>query len=551
MAHDRMSAAGHENIARSFLHASGRPPGAPALRLGTETITHGELGASIAEAAALLFEHGVRAGDRVGVILPNVPQFAILYYAVLHAGAIAVPISTLLSSREAEFCLEDAEARLAFVWAEGGQQPPVASGTDTIAVEAESYHFPGTHEPQIAPRDGEDTAVIIYTSGTTGRPKGAQLTHRNLARNAAAIIEATGIDAATVALGALPLSHSFGQTWLLNATLGAGGCVSLLERFSPDAAAETIGEHRVTFFAGVPTMFSQLLEAPAGPADTALELCVSGGAPMPPPLMRAFEARFHCEVREGYGLSETSPLVTLNPPGHDRRPGSVGPPIPGVEVKILDDQGRAAAAGELGEILVSGHNIMKGYWNRPHETAEALTADGWFHTGDLGYLDADGYLSIAGRKKDLIIRGGFNVYPREVEDVLLVHPAVAEAAVIGVPHPTLGEEVAAAVRLRADAVCEVGELLAHAKQHLASYKYPRRIWTVERLPSGPTGKILKRLIEIPAIPARQEHGGAPDDIVSEPSRTPTTARREEANEHIRGDKPRHRRDSQGVPADHR
>ncbi|MCW3034305.1 MAG: fatty-acid-CoA ligase [Solirubrobacterales bacterium] len=527
MAHDRMSAAGHENIAGSFLQASGRVPGAPALRLGTQAITHGELDASVAAAASLLFEHGVQAGDRVGLILPNVSQFTILYYAVLQAGAIAVPISTLLSSREAKFCLEDAEASLAFVWAEGGQHPPVASGTETIAVEAESYHFPCTHEPQVAPRDGEDTAVIIYTSGTTGRPKGAQLTHRNLARNAAAIIDATGIDAATVALGALPLSHSFGQTWLLNATLGAGGCVSLLERFSPGAAADAIGEHRVTFFAGVPTMFSQLLEAPPGPADTALELCVSGGAPMPAPLMHAFEARFHCEVREGYGLSETSPLVTLNPPGRNRRPGSVGTAIPGVELKILDDQGQSAAAGELGEILVSGHNVMKGYWNRPHETGEALTADGWFRTGDLGYLDADGYLSIAGRKKDLIIRGGYNVYPREVEDVLLAHPAVAEAAVIGIPHPTLGEEVAAAVRLHADAVCELGELLAHAKQHLASYKYPRRLWTVERLPTGATGKILKRLIAIPAMPARQNHGAAPDHPVSEPSRTPTTALRGE------------------------
>ncbi len=217
-------------------------------------------------------------------------------------------------------------------------------------------------------------------------------------------------------------------------------------------------------------------------------------------LMGAFEATFGCEIREGYGLSETSPLVTLNPPGTARRPGSVGPAIPGVEAKAVADDGAELDPGQVGEILVRGHNVMKGYWGRPQETARAITEDGWFRTGDLGYVDLDGYLYISGRKKDLIIRGGYNVYPREVEEVLLEHPDVAEAAVLGIPHATLGEEVAAAVRLREGADCTVEDLRLYARERLAAFKYPRRIWTVEALPTGSTGKVLKRLIEVPAEP---------------------------------------------------
>lgn len=497
----------HENIAGSFLRAADRRADAPALRVGAETVTHGELNAGIIEAAALLISHGIEPCDRVGLLMPNVPQFAVLYYAVLHVGAIAVPISTLLSDPEVEFCLDDAGVRLALVWAEEQRSQKLADAStnrETLQVSADSL-LPAAGATDsgldVAPRDGEDTAVIIYTSGTTGRPKGAELTHRNLARNAAAILETTDIGAATAALGALPLSHSFGQTWLLNATLGAGGSVSLLQRFEPGRALATIAEHRISFFAGVPTMFAQLLDAPAESEVGSLELCVSGGAAMPREVMRAFEDRFGCEVREGYGLSETSPLVALNPPGRARRPGSVGVPIPGVEVKVLGDDGAELEARQVGEVLVRGHNVTKGYWNRPHDTAAAISEDGWFRTGDAGYVDPDGYLFIAGRKKDLIIRGGYNVYPREVEEALLQHPAVAEAAVLGIPHPTLGEEVAAAVRLHEGAACSIDELTLHVKERLASYKYPRRIWLVDRLPTGPTGKVLKRRIAVPAEPA--------------------------------------------------
>src|SRR5258708_7826750 len=390
-----------ENIARALLHAERRDPDAPALRSGTEVITHGELDAAILAASALLAAHGVAPGDRVGLIVPNVPQFAVLYHAVFAA---------------------------------------------------------------------------------------------------AAIVEAAGFSATTGALGALPLSHSFGQSWLLNATLRAGGSVSLLASFDAGRALATIDEHQITFFAGVPTMFAKMLEVQKRTDTISLELCVPGGAAMAHELMGAFEATFGCEIREGYGLSETSPLVTLNPPGTARQPGSDGPAIPGVEVKAGADDGAELDPGQVGEILVRGHNVMKGYCGRPQETARAITEDGWFRTGDLGYVDLDGYLYISGRKKDLIIRGGYNVYPREVEEVLLEHPDVAEAAVLGIPHPQLAEEVAAAVRLREGADCTVEDLRLYARERLAAFKYPRRIWTVEALPTGSTGKVLKRLIEVPAEP---------------------------------------------------
>ncbi len=447
-----------ENIARALLHAERRDPDAPALRSGTEVITHGELDAAILAASALLAAHGVAPGDRVGLIVPNVPQFAVLYYAVLAAGAVAVPISPLLSAPEARFCLNDAGARLALLGphAHGPGLPELKPSAQVLEVGTKSLRPLGPGERldvEVVPRGGEDTAVIIYTSGTTGRPKGARLTHRNLLRNADAIVEAAGISATTVALGALPLSHSFGQSWLLNATLRAGGSVSLLASFDAGRALATIDEHQITFFAGVPTMFAKMLEVQKRTDTISLQLCVSGGAAMAHELMGAFEATFGCEIREGYGLSETSPLVTLNPPGTARRPGSVGPAIPGVEAKAVADDGAELDPGQVGE-----------------------------------------------RKKDLIIRGGYNVYPREVEEVLLEHPDVAEAAVLGIPDATLGEEVAAAVRLREGADCTVEDLRLHARERLAAFKYPRRIWTVEALPTGSTGKVLKRLIEVPAEP---------------------------------------------------
>jgi long-chain acyl-CoA synthetase len=302
-----------------------------------------------------------------------------------------------------------------------------------------------------------------------------------------------------VVLGALPLFHAFGQTCGLNTALSVGASLALLPRFSPGAALETIARDGVTVFQGVPTMYAALLHHPERERfDTsALRVCVSGGAALPVELLRAFEDAFGCMIMEGYGLSETSPVACFNHPDRTRKPGSIGTPIEGVEMKLVDDERRDVAGDEVGEIAIRGHNVMKGYWNRPDATEAAIDSDGWFYSGDVGRIDEDGCFFIVDRKKELIIRGGYNVYPREVEEVIYEHPAVREAAVIGVPHDELGEEIAAAVALKPGAEVTESELRGYIKANIAAYKYPRHVWFVEELPKGATGKILKRAIEVP------------------------------------------------------
>ncbi|HSD81586.1 MAG TPA: long-chain fatty acid--CoA ligase, partial [Solirubrobacteraceae bacterium] len=354
-------------------------------------------------------------------------------------------------------------------------------------------------EREVAARGGDDAAVILYTSGTTGTPKGAELTHDNLRRNVEVSCSLFDISERDVVLGALPLFHSFGQTCALNTCVRAGGTLTLIPRFDADKALEIIERDGVTIFEGVPTMYAAMLHgARADTTDASgLRLCVSGGSAMPVEVMRAFEEKFGCKVLEGYGLSETSPVASFNHPDRERKPGSIGTPIEGVEMRVVDDAGAEVAQGEVGEIVIRGHNVMKGYWNRPDATAEAVR-DGWFHTGDVARVDEDGYFFIVDRKKDMIIRGGYNVYPREIEEVLYEHPAVGEAAVVGVPHQELGEEIAAFVALKPGKDADPDELREHVKERLAAYKYPRRVFLVDELPKGPTGKILKREIEVPS-----------------------------------------------------
>jgi long-chain acyl-CoA synthetase len=302
-----------------------------------------------------------------------------------------------------------------------------------------------------------------------------------------------------VLLGALPLFHSFGQTCTMNSSVESGATVTMLPRFDPEKALEIIERDRVTVFQGVPTMYNAMLHADsADTADTStLRLCMSGGAAMPAELMRAFEEKFGCIILEGYGLSETSPVASFNHPDRERKPGSIGTPIDGVEMKLVDDDGNDVAEGEIGEIVIRGHNIMKCYWEREEATADAINDDGWFHSGDMGKVDEDGYFFIVDRKKELIIRGGYNVYPREVEEVLYEHPCVQEVAVVGVPDEALGEEVGAAVVLKKGAEADAEELKAYVKEQVAAYKYPRKVWFLDELPKGPTGKILKREIKAP------------------------------------------------------
>jgi long-chain acyl-CoA synthetase len=477
----------------------------PALRLGEAVVSYDELDDASARVAGLLRGRGVAVGDRVGIMLPNLTAFPAIYYGVLRAGGVVVPMNPLLKSREVAFYLADSGARVLFAasgFEEEAAKGAAEAGAECIIVtpgefeEALSGQQP---EPAVADRDDQDTAVILYTSGTTGKPKGAELTHANMRRNAEASVRLFSGTADDVIFGGLPLFHSFGQTCGLNAALAVGACLTLLPRFDPGAALGIIQRDGVTIFEGVPTMYVALLQfADRDRYDTStLRLCVSGGAALPVEVLRGFEEAFGCIILEGYGLSETSPVASFNHPDRERKPGSIGTPIQGVEFRLIDDQGDDVADGEVGEIAIRGHNVMKGYWNRPEATGEAIR-DGWFRTGDMARCDPDGYYFIVDRKKELIIRGGFNVYPREIEEVLYEHPAVAQCAVIGVPHPTHGEEVAAAVVLRPDAEVTADELRDYVKDRVAAYKYPRHVWFVDALPQGATGKIQKRDIVPPA-----------------------------------------------------
>ncbi len=356
----------------------------------------------------------------------------------------------------------------------------------------------GAPRTEVVELDEADTAVILYTSGTTGTPKGAELTHANLLRNAQIARTLFEVDERPITLGALPLFHSFGQTCSMNATMAGAGMLTLIPRFDPGKALEIIQRDRVNIFQGVPTMYGAMLHHPEREQyDTStLKLCVSGGSAMPVELMRDFEEAFGCKILEGYGLSETSPVASFNHPDQERKPGSIGTPVEGVEMRVVDEESNEVRQGEVGEIVIRGHNVMKGYWNRDDATAETIR-DSWLHTGDMAKVDEDGYFFIVDRKKDMIIRGGYNVYPREIEEVLYEHPAVREAAVVGVPHDEYGEEVAAAVALKDGADMTAEQLRDYVKEQVAAYKYPRKVWFVEDLPKGPTGKILKREIEPP------------------------------------------------------
>jgi long-chain acyl-CoA synthetase len=487
------------NLASILLDSASKRGDARALKLDDAEVSYAMLDGASAHVAGLLRERGVEPGDRVGIMLPNVPHFAVCYYGVLRAGAIVVPMNVLLKGREVAFYLSDPECKALFAWgdfADAAQAGADQAGTDCILVRpGEFEEIVGSAPPvtEVAGRAEDDTAVILYTSGTTGKPKGAELTHANLRRNVeiSAGLFDLGDDAVT--LGALPLFHSFGQTCGLNATVFGGGMLTLIPRFDPVKALEIIQRDRVTIFEGVPTMYAAILNVPdADGYDTSsLQICVSGGAAMPVEIMRGFEERFGCKVLEGYGLSETSPVASFNHPDRERKPGSIGTPVEGVEMKLADE------SDGVGEIAIRGHNVMKGYWRNPEATDDVMR-DGWFHTGDMAQVDDDGYYFIVDRKKDMIIRGGYNVYPREVEEVLYEHPAVREAAVVGVPHDELGEEVGAAVALKDGAEASAEDLQAFVKDQVAAYKYPRRIWFVDELPKGPTGKILKREIEAPA-----------------------------------------------------
>ncbi|HEX9820999.1 MAG TPA: long-chain fatty acid--CoA ligase [Methylomirabilota bacterium] len=440
---------------------------------------------------------GLGPGDRAVVLLPNCPEVLQAYAAVLKLGGVIVPVVFLLGPEEVRHILAHSEAKVVITASqfldriEGWPEPVVLVGgdgghgwDDLVAGRPDDF--------AAVERADADLAVILYTAGTTGRPKGVALSHANLACNARAAASLYELDRTAWALMVLPLSHSYGLT-VMNAgnILGTKGV--LLRWFNPDGVLETIHRYRVQSMAGVPTMFVYLLNSPDSERfDTSsMRQWGSGAAPLPVEIVEPFEKKFGGRLLEGYGLTEASPVVSAHRLSGVRKVGSVGQPIPGVDVAILDDADRPLPPGEVGEVCVRGPNVMQGYYRLPEETARTLR-NGWLHTGDMGRLDTDGFLYIVERKKDLIIRGGFNVYPREVEEVLYAHPAVAEAAVVGTPDPLMGEEVLAFVVLRPGGGADAGAIVAFCHDRLAKYKCPKQVRFVDALPKSPIGKILRK-----------------------------------------------------------
>jgi long-chain acyl-CoA synthetase len=478
------------NLASILAAAAAEHGDRPALHYAGGSVSFAELDRRAGAVAAELAARGVRPGDRVAIVLPNAPSFAAAWFGTLRAGAIAVPLNILLSGREVAERLAVAEPRV--LVAAAPRDEPV----DMLVLD--EYGLEGDGAVDV-PREGDDAAVILFTSGTSGTPKGAVLTHAGIlaaARNAAG---ALGFGPDDVILGAAPFSHVLGQSSGLVAGALTGAAIAVIPRFEAQATLREMVETRTTIVLGVPTMCVALCEAAkTAEALPPVRLAHVGGAAVPVEIGRAFERVFGAPVYEGYGLTELSGIATTYVAGEETRPASVGRSLGGTELRIVSPAGEELSAGEVGEVSFRGPSVVRSYWRDGAPSVPAL-ADGWLATGDLGRVDADGYLYLVDRKKELVIRGGYNVYPREVEDVLYEHAAVLEAAVIGVPHPSLGEEVVAVVALRDGAEPDEEALIEWAKARVAAYKYPRHVVFVDELPKGPTGKILKRALDRDAI----------------------------------------------------
>lgn len=502
------------SVASILAESARRRPDHAALHFAGATTTYRDLWAETRGYAGALRARGIGHGDRVAMIVPNVPDFARVYYATLALGAVVVPVHLLFKADEIEYVLRDSGADVLVVAAPLlAEAVPAATraGVPILTVLSPAADAGGPDLPRLEDEAGAATpirrhepvrptaaATILYTSGTTGSPKGAVGSHLALVEQVhCSLVDAFDLRADDVVFGGLPLFHAFGQVCVLNTAFRVGASVVLLPRFEPDDALALMVHHGVTVFTAVPTMYVGLVEAARrGGARPALRYAVSGGASLPAAVLEAFSETFGAQVHEGYGLTETAPIVSTNPQSEPIRPGTVGKPIWGVDVAVADAdvEGRIElldAPGALGEIVVRGHNLMKGYLGRP-DTSTEVVVDGWFRTGDLGTVDEDGVVTIVDRKKDMIIRNGYNVYPSEVEAVLARHPEVGMAAVFGLPHETHGQEVHAAVVARDGGAVDAGELVAYMKEHVAAYKYPRVVHVADELPLGPSGKILKR-----------------------------------------------------------
>lgn len=495
------------SVAAILAESAARHPTDVAVIVGEDRTTYAELWTSTLAYAGALRALGVQDGDRVAILIPNVADFPRVYYAVLALGAVVVPVHTLLKRHEIEYVLRDSGAALlvcAVPLLDEGAAGAELAGVQVVTVLGAAEGFERLEavgdrsEPLSAlrPRHPSETATVLYTSGSTGRPKGAEGSHFALLEQVNTnLLTTLDMRRGDVLLGALPLFHTFGQTCMMNTGFRAGATIVLLPRFDGDTALALMAEHDTDIFMGVPTMYTALLDA-AGRTDARprLRYAISGGAALPLTVLERFEQVYGAPIHEGYGLTETSPAVTFNHVGVPPRAGTVGTPVWGVDVEIVDPDAvgsvRHLPPGAVGEVVVRGHNLMNGYWNRPEDTAAVMT-EGWFRTGDLGMKDRDGYLTLIGRSKDVIIRNGYNVYPREVEEALEAHPDVVMASVFGVPHDEHGEEVAAAVQVRGTAGVTAEDLIGFVAGAIAAYKYPRTVHILDQLPTGSTGKVLK------------------------------------------------------------
>ena len=518
------------NLASIIEHHARMSPEREAIVWNDTRLTFGQLNALSNRVANALVEIGIGHGDKVALACPNLPFFPIVYYAIMKTGAAVVPICILFKPREVAYHLKDSDAKAVFTF-EGTPEFPlgqiikegfdqVESCENLIVMTANpsapspfngcktlteiTFDKPATFET--FPTRPHDTCAILYTSGTTGQPKGAELTHLNLMTNVTTthaihlpMLDFTdGIQ--KTALITLPLFHTTAQTCQMNTYLYGGNRVVLLPKFEPQTTLAAMEKEKINFWTGVPTMYWALLRyAEENNYDTTqiaanIKVVSSGGAPMPVEVMLAFQKKFNVRILEGYGLSETSPLAVFSQFARPSKPGSVGLPIFGIDVKCFDENDLEVPAGTRGEVVIRGSNVMKGYYKRPEATAEAFR-NGWFHTGDIGIFDEDGYLSIVDRTKDMILRGGYNVYPRELEEVIMTHEAVSLVAVIAVPDQKMGEEVKAFVVKKQGAELTEDEFLAWCKTQFAANKYPRFVEFRDALPVGATGKILKRALK--------------------------------------------------------
>lgn len=518
------------NLASIIEHHARLTPEKEAVIWNDVRLTYGQIDFLSNRVAQALAEMGIGHNDKVALSCPNLPFFPVVYYGILKVGAAVVPLNILFKQREIAYHLADSEAKAVFVF-EGTDELPmgqcVKDGFDQVEtcehliVMTKDQNAPSpfaehkTLNEITADKSGkfemcatspDDTCCILYTSGTTGTPKGAELTHSNIYYNAIACynLHVPSLDYTDgnqkTCLITLPLFHTTGLNAQMNAQLFGGHRVVLLPRFEPHTTLETIKKEKINFWTGVPTMYWSILKyveennLEVAAYSESLVVVSSGGAPMPVEVMKAFENLFDCRILEGYGLSETSPVATFNHPQRDSKAGTVGQPLFGVQVKCVDENGEEVPTGERGEVVIRGHNVMKGYYKKPEATAEVFR-NGWFHSGDIGIIDADGYLSIVDRKKEMILRGGYNVYPRELEEVIMTHPAVSLVAVIGVPCDKMGEEIKAFIVKKQGAEITEDEMISWFKEQFAANKYPRFVEFREELPVGGTGKIMKRVLK--------------------------------------------------------